>query len=62
MEGMARLDPGDDGCIVDPCLVELRDDWIIVTPRGRLLVRVVCAVFDRYLRTRQARAEYSKVI
>ena len=28
----------------------------------RLLVRVVCAVFDRYLRTRQARAEYSKVI
>jgi oxygen-independent coproporphyrinogen-3 oxidase len=46
----------------DEGLVELREDWIIVTPRGRLLVRVVCAVFDRYLRTRQARAEYSKVI
>jgi oxygen-independent coproporphyrinogen-3 oxidase len=46
----------------DEGLVELHDDWIIVTPRGRLLVRVVCAVFDRYLRTRQARAEYSKVI
>jgi hypothetical protein len=25
-------------------------------------VRVVCAVFDRYLREREARAEYSKVI
>jgi len=43
-------------------LVELQDDWIVVTPKGRLLVRLVCAVFDRYLRERQARAEYSKVI
>jgi len=43
-------------------LVERRDDWIIVTAKGRLLVRVVCAVFDRYLRERQARAQYSKVI
>ncbi|MEX2240446.1 MAG: oxygen-independent coproporphyrinogen III oxidase [Burkholderiales bacterium] len=43
-------------------LVELQPDWIIVTPKGRLLVRVVCAVFDRYLREREARAEYSKVI
>jgi oxygen-independent coproporphyrinogen-3 oxidase len=46
----------------DEGLVEMHDDWIVVTSRGRLLVRVVCAVFDRYLRTRQARAEYSKVI
>jgi oxygen-independent coproporphyrinogen III oxidase len=43
-------------------LVELQPDWIIVTPKGRLLVRVVCAVFDRYLREREARAQYSKVI
>jgi oxygen-independent coproporphyrinogen-3 oxidase len=43
-------------------LVELQPDWIIVTSKGRLLVRVVCAVFDRYLREREARAEYSKVI
>ena len=28
------------------------DDWISVTPRGRLLVRAVCMVFDRYLRER----------
>ncbi len=43
-------------------LVELQRDWIVVSPRGRLLVRVVCAVFDRYLREREVRAEYSKVI
>ena len=43
-------------------LVDLTDDWITVTPRGRLLVRVVCMVFDRYLREARARASYSKVI
>jgi oxygen-independent coproporphyrinogen-3 oxidase len=43
-------------------LVELQPDWIVVTAKGRLLVRLVCAVFDRYLREREARAEYSKVI
>jgi oxygen-independent coproporphyrinogen-3 oxidase len=43
-------------------LVELHDDWIVVTARGRLLVRVVCMVFDRYLRERRERAAYSKVI
>ena len=43
-------------------LVEFAPDWILVTPKGRLLVRAVCMVFDRYLRERQARATYSKVI
>jgi oxygen-independent coproporphyrinogen III oxidase len=43
-------------------LVELAPDWIVVTPKGRLLVRAVCMVFDRYLRQRTARASYSKVI
>jgi oxygen-independent coproporphyrinogen-3 oxidase len=43
-------------------LVTLDDEWITVTPRGRLLVRAVCMVFDRYLRADQARALYSKVI
>ena len=43
-------------------LVELEADWISVTPKGRLLVRAVCMVFDRYLRERQAGASYSKVI
>jgi oxygen-independent coproporphyrinogen-3 oxidase len=43
-------------------LVDVSDEWITVTPRGRLLVRIVCMVFDRYLREAQARASYSKVI
>ncbi|OGB91156.1 MAG: oxygen-independent coproporphyrinogen III oxidase [candidate division NC10 bacterium RIFCSPLOWO2_02_FULL_66_22] len=43
-------------------LVEVHPDWIVVTPRGRLLVRAVCAVFDRYLRQQRQRATYSKVI
>jgi oxygen-independent coproporphyrinogen-3 oxidase len=43
-------------------LVDVTAEWITVTPRGRLLVRVVCMVFDRYLREAQARAKYSKVI
>lgn len=43
-------------------LVELDDDWITVTPRGRFLVRAVCMIFDYHLRTAQARARYSKVI
>jgi oxygen-independent coproporphyrinogen-3 oxidase len=34
---------------------------IDVSPRGRLLIRNVCMVFDRYLRERAAQ-RYSKVI
>ena len=54
MQDLRRL--ADDG------LVELQPDWIVVTPKGRLLVRAVCMVFDRYLREKQQRASYSKVI
>lgn len=43
-------------------LVEVTPDWITITPRGRLLVRVICMQFDRYLRESQQRARYSKVI
>jgi oxygen-independent coproporphyrinogen-3 oxidase len=43
-------------------LVEIQPEWIVVTPRGRLLVRVLCMAFDRYLRERRERARYSKVI
>jgi oxygen-independent coproporphyrinogen-3 oxidase len=46
----------------DEGLVDVTGEWITVTPRGRLLVRVVCMVFDRYLREAQQRARYSKVI
>jgi oxygen-independent coproporphyrinogen-3 oxidase len=49
--------------LADDGLVELEPDWIHVTPRGRLLVRAVCMVFDRYLRESQARlARYSRVV
>ncbi len=44
-------------------LVELKPGAILVTPKGRLLVRSVCMVFDRYLREkREQRATYSKVV
>jgi len=43
-------------------LVELSDEWITVTPKGRLMVRAVCMVFDRYLREARERASYSRVI
>ncbi|HSN19867.1 MAG TPA: oxygen-independent coproporphyrinogen III oxidase [Usitatibacter sp.] len=43
-------------------LVELDDEWIHVTPRGRLLVRCVCMVFDKYLRAAEQRAQYSRVM
>jgi oxygen-independent coproporphyrinogen-3 oxidase len=46
----------------DEGLVDVTEEWISVTPRGRLLVRIVCMVFDRYLREAQARASYSRVI
>jgi oxygen-independent coproporphyrinogen-3 oxidase len=48
--------------LADDDLVELQPDWIVVTPKGRLLVRAVCMVFDRYLRVSRERARYSKVI
>ena len=38
------------------------DEWITVTQKGRLLVRAVCMVFDRYLRAERSRAGYSKLI
>ncbi len=54
IEDLRRLE--EDG------LVELQRDWIVVTPKGRLLVRVVCMVFDRYLREHRQRESYSRVI
>ena len=43
-------------------LVELASGTIRVTARGRLLVRTVAMVFDRYLREQRERARYSRVI
>ncbi len=38
------------------------DDWIVVTAAGRLLVRRICMVFDRYLQDRERKANYSRVM
>lgn len=43
-------------------LLELSPQWITVTPKGRMLIRNICMVFDKYLRTKQEHARYSKVI
>ena len=48
--------------LADAGLITLTDKWITVTPRGRLLIRAVCGVFDKYLRAEQARTRYSRVI
>jgi oxygen-independent coproporphyrinogen-3 oxidase len=47
-------------------LLTLDDEWITVTPKGRLLIRNICMVFDRYLAIPQQvkleRMRYSKTI
>ena len=43
-------------------LVKIDGDWISVQPGGRLLVRGIAMVFDRYLRADRERARYSRVI
>jgi oxygen-independent coproporphyrinogen-3 oxidase len=43
-------------------LVECCKEWITVTPKGRLLVRALAMVFDRYLRNDQRRRPYSKIV
>ena len=43
-------------------LVRVDDQWITVLARGRMLVRVIAMLFDRYLRADRERARYSKVI
>ena len=43
-------------------LLSIDDQWMTVEPRGRLLVRVIAMVFDKYLRADRERVRYSKVI
>jgi oxygen-independent coproporphyrinogen-3 oxidase len=46
----------------DDGLIETDREWIHVTPEGRLLVRSICMVFDRYLRLQEQRMRYSRVM
>ena len=43
-------------------LVTIEDDWITVTPRGRLIVRSIAMIFDRYLTQGEHREQFSRVI
>jgi oxygen-independent coproporphyrinogen-3 oxidase len=48
-------------------LLEIDDNWITVSPKGRLLIRNICMVFDRHLNERHAQSQaaplrYSKTI
>lgn len=47
---------------IEAGLVEESPEWITVTPRGKLLVRAVAMVFDRYLRSDERTRRYSKVV
>lgn len=48
--------------LADDGLVQLEREWITVTPRGRMLIRNVCMVFDKYLRRERETLRYSRVI
>jgi len=43
-------------------LVECSQDWISVTPKGKLLVRALAMVFDRHLRNDRRSRPYSKIV
>ncbi|TRZ68112.1 MAG: oxygen-independent coproporphyrinogen III oxidase [Rhodocyclaceae bacterium] len=43
-------------------LLKIDSQWITIEPRGRMLVRVIAMVFDRYLRANSEQVRYSKVI
>ena len=43
-------------------LIELDSQQVRVTPKGRLLIRNICMVFDRYLKSPSTQQRFSKVI
>jgi oxygen-independent coproporphyrinogen-3 oxidase len=55
-DALSKLDP-----LIADGLVQCSDTHLQVTPLGRLLVRLVCACFDRYLH-QTAALSYSKVV
>ncbi len=54
LEDLKKME--DDG------LLTLGDRWLSVTPKGRLLIRNICMVFDKYLRADSDSKRYSRVI
>ncbi len=43
-------------------LIEISSQWMTVLPRGRMLVRAIAMVFDKYLRHDRERNRYSRII
>lgn len=43
-------------------LARHEDGWISITPKGRMFARVICMIFDRYLKSGRTEATYSKVV
>nr|WP_113868938.1 oxygen-independent coproporphyrinogen III oxidase [Brenneria salicis]NMN93310.1 oxygen-independent coproporphyrinogen-3 oxidase [Brenneria salicis ATCC 15712 = DSM 30166]RBP58715.1 anaerobic coproporphyrinogen III oxidase [Brenneria salicis ATCC 15712 = DSM 30166]RLM29380.1 oxygen-independent coproporphyrinogen III oxidase [Brenneria salicis ATCC 15712 = DSM 30166] len=43
-------------------LVEIQEDGIVVTAKGRLLIRNICMCFDKYLRNKAQTQQFSRVI
>ena len=54
LERLLQLE--DDG------LVSIGAEWIVVTPKGRMLIRNVCMVFDRYLAAGPAGPRHSQTV
>jgi oxygen-independent coproporphyrinogen-3 oxidase len=57
---LAALDTSD-GPVADG-LLEIDDETLTVTPRGRLFVRNVCMTFDRYLKSHEGQPVFSRTI
>ncbi len=49
-------------CFINDGLVEVDDEEIRITLRGRLLIRNICMCFDTYLRDRARQQQFSRVI
>ena len=47
---------------IDDELVEMTEKELLVTPRGRLLIRNICMCFDKYLRIKARQQQFSRVI
>ena len=47
---------------VEAGLVNIDDEWITVLPAGRMLIRAIAMVFDRYLRQDERARRYSRVV
>ena len=57
-----RLELLELSAMAEAGLVKLDEHWITVTPRGRMLVRNVCMVFDAYLSQAVSHNKFSRVI